>query len=261
MLVDTHTHLYLPEFSENSAQGPAEAVDRAVAAGVGHLIMPNVDLTTVGPLMELHSRRSDVTSVAMGLHPTEITQSWREDLARIREEFDKAADAFVAVGEIGIDLYWDRTFEREQMFALESQLGWAESMDLPVIIHCREGLPQTLEVLQGFRNLEGVMHSFGGTEADVDAVRRTVDFHFGINGIVTFRNSKLRDVLPAIGTDRLLLETDSPYLAPVPHRGKRNESAYMVHVAAHIADYLGVPAGEIESVTTENASRLFRLVL
>lgn len=261
MIVDTHTHIYLPEFSETDPEGPVRAADRALEAGVGHMVLPNVDLTTIAPMRELHSRRPEVTSMAMGLHPTEIGESWRDDLARIREELEANAADYRAIGEIGIDLYWDRTFEQQQMQALEQQMAWAVERDLPVIIHCREGLDQTLEVLQEFPQSRGVMHSFGGTAADVDAVRRVVDYFFGINGIVTFKNSRLRDTLPAITTDRLLLETDSPYLAPVPHRGRRNESAYIIHTAAHVADSLGITPDRLADITTANAAGLFNLPL
>lgn len=257
-MIDTHTHLYLPEFADNDAAGPVNAVDRAVSAGVSRMIMPNVGLDTVAPLLALHEARPEVTSIAMGLHPTEVADGWREDMARMRELLDSSPEP-VAIGEVGIDLYWDKSFEREQMIVLEEQLGWACGRNLPVIIHCREGLEQTLEVLQEFRDLHGVMHSFGGTPADVDAVRRVVDFHFGINGIVTFKNSKLRDTLPTIGIDRLLLETDSPYLAPVPMRGKRNESSYLVHVNGYIALAMGLDAAETDRITTRNAQLLFNL--
>ncbi len=208
-------------------------------------------------MIELHSLRPAETAVAMGLHPTEIGENWREDLDTILRHLDDGS-RFVAVGEIGIDLYWDKTFEQQQMQALELQLRRAVDLDLPVIIHCREGLPQTLEVVSGVPGLRGVMHSFGGTIADVEAVRKVADFYFGINGIVTFKNSGLRETLPAIGLARLLLETDSPYLAPVPHRGRRNESAYLVHTAAHIADSLGISMQALDRATTDNACTLFR---
>ncbi len=261
MLIDTHTHLYLPEFSpEDGGHGPSDAVDRAVAAGVGHLILPNVDLATVEPMRELHSRRSDVTSMAMGLHPTEIGPSWRDDLARVVDILG-AGDDYVAVGEIGVDLYWDKTWEEQQMMAFEQQVIRASELGLPVIIHCREALPQTLEVLEAFSGrIQGVMHSFGGTAHDVDNVRsKAGDFYFGINGIVTFKNSKLRNVLPEIGLDRMLLETDSPYLAPVPHRGKRNESSFLPHIAAHIAEHLEMDVQNVADATTLNAKSLFKI--
>ncbi len=261
MLVDTHTHLYLPEFiSADNPQGPLKAVERAVEAGVGHMILPNVDFTTVEPLHELHRRKPEVTSMAMGFHPTEVGPAWRSDLERMLTLIGDG-NGYVAIGEIGIDLYWDKTWAEQQMIVFEKQIDVAVQLGLPVIIHCREALPQTLEVLEGFSGkVRGVMHSFGGTQRDVIDVRRKAgDFYFGINGIVTFKNSKLRHSLPEITLDRLLLETDSPYLAPVPHRGKRNESSFLPHVAAYIADSMDIPVEQVARTTTSNAMGLFKI--
>ena len=255
MLIDTHTHLYLPEFDIDG--GGEAAVRRALDAGVEHMIFPNVDLTSIEPMKLLHAKFPESTSMAMGLHPTEVGESWRDDLAQVEEELRSHRHDYVAVGEIGIDLYWDKTFAEQQMQVLERQMQWAQEMNLPVIIHCREGLDQTLEVLQGFGSSRGVMHSFGGTPEDVERIRSVVDYHFGINGIVTFKNSKLRDTLPAITLDRLLFETDSPYLAPVPHRGKRNESAYIVATASVVAQALGVAPQDVAAATSANARGLF----
>lgn len=255
MLIDTHTHLYLSAYSD----GGRHAVERAIEAGVEHMILPNVDLATIEPMRNLHEQFPQATSMAMGLHPTEIKEDWREALAQTKEEFDTHRSDYISVGEIGIDLYWDKTFIEQQMIAFEAQVQWAVDANLPIIVHCREGLAQTLEVLQSFPQATGVMHSFGGTTADVEAVRRVVDFYFGINGVVTFKNSGLRDTLPAISPERLLLETDSPYLAPVPFRGKRNESAKITHIAAHIADTLGLSNQQIAETTTLNARTLFAI--
>lgn len=257
-MIDTHTHLYLPEFTGEDVNGGIAAVDRALANGVSHMIFPNVDLSTVEPMLKLHAARPEATSVAMGFHPTEVSEGWRDSLAEILERGGVWSD-FVAVGEIGVDLYWEKKFESQQMQAFEQQVGWADKYGLPVIIHCREALPQTLEVMSGFPGVRAVMHSFGGTVEDIEAIRRTGDYYFGINGIVTFKNSKLRDVLEIIGIDRILLETDSPYLAPVPYRGKRNESAYIPAVNACIANSLGMKEEETDRITTENAVELFRL--
>lgn len=257
MLIDTHTHLYLSDFDADGYG--QDAVRRALDAGVGHMIFPNVDLDTVEPMKRLHAAFPQSTSMAMGLHPTEVCESWREDLARVKAEFDSSDTRYVAVGEVGIDLYWDKTFEQQQMQVLEQQMQWAADASLPVIIHCREGLSQVLEVLQAFPEAQGVMHSFGGTPLDVERVRRIVDFYFGINGIVTFKNCSVRDSLPSIGLSRLLLETDAPYLAPVPHRGRRNESAYLVHTAGHIAHSMSLPPESVAAETTANATKLFGL--
>lgn len=255
MFIDTHTHLYLDEFSpDNDA-----VVNRAISAGVEKMIFPNVDLSTIGPMMNLARRHPGNISMAMGLHPTEIKETWEEDLAQVLSCFSKHPGKFIAVGEIGIDLYWDKSFRLEQMAALERQFELAHELGLPVIIHCRDGLQEILDVLDRGRVPAGVFHSFGGTVEDVIEIRKRGDFYFGINGIVTFKNSRLKDVLPQIGLDRILLETDAPYLAPVPHRGKRNESAYLLHTAAFVAQTLDVPIEYVAAVTSSNATALFGL--
>lgn len=263
-MVDTHTHLYMPEYSiegqaDGSYAGQCAAVDRAVEAGVSMMLMPNVDRASIGPLQALHRLRPESTAMAMGLHPTEVKENWRGELAHIIDLLRTSPDAYKAIGEAGIDLYWDKSFEREQMMVFEAQVSEAARTGLPLIIHCREGLPQTLEVLQGYRDVKAVFHSFGGTDADVDAIRKVGDYYFGINGIVTFKNSKLRDTLPHIGLERILTETDAPFLAPVPHRGSRNESALITLVLATVADALGKNPAEIDGATTHNANCLFQL--
>jgi TatD DNase family protein len=257
MLIDTHTHIYLSEDFPD-----AEAVyQRAIDAGVCHMVLPNVDLHTIDDMLKMHARHPDTTSVAIGLHPTEINDNYRADLDAVLNQLDSSGDAnVVAIGEIGIDLYWDKTYRAEQRDAFATQCRVAVERNLPVIIHCREGLDDTLDVLSAMEKApRGVFHSFGGTCEDVDRIRAVGDFYFGINGIVTFKNSKLRDVLHYIGIDRLLLETDSPYLAPVPYRGKRNESAYVAYVADTVAKALGVDLAEVADRTSANAANLFRI--
>lgn len=266
MFVDTHTHLYLPDFAADTpAPQPAgtEAVGRAIEAGVSALVFPNVDLATIAPMRLLHDRFPQATFMAMGLHPTEIGPDFAEPLETIRHELFSRHTDYCAVGEIGIDLYWDATHRNLQMQALDTQLRWAVELGIPVIIHCRNALDETLEVLSGYPDLAGVMHSFGGTAADVHRILSTVPrFLFGINGTVTFKNnSSLRTTIPAIPADRLILETDSPYLAPVPKRGRRNESAYIPYIAACIADISGTDIADIASQTSANAARLFRIPL
>ncbi|WP_290449217.1 TatD family hydrolase [uncultured Muribaculum sp.] len=254
MIVDTHTHLYLSEFEH-----PDDAVTRALEAGVEHMLFPNVDVGTIEPMKSLHARFPRVTSMAVGLHPTEVNENWREALDLVERELDSGT-RYVAVGEVGMDLYWDKTFRAEQREVFARQVDWAASRDLPVIIHCRDGLDDTLDVLASAKQLpKAVFHSFGGTAEDVERIREIGDFYFGINGIVTFKNSKLRDVLPVIGLDRTVLETDAPYLAPVPHRGKRNESAFIIHTAAHVASALQLSIEEVSDVTSNNAKTIFNL--
>ena len=255
-LFDTHTHLYLPEFDTDGG-GDAD-VERAMQAGVEAMLMPNVDLGTIAPLRALQDRWPGRVYVAMGLHPTEIGPAWRDDVAAA---LDALRPDDRAIGEVGMDLYWDRSYRDEQMQALELQAQRAVELDLPLVIHCREALDETLEVLCGVRGARGVMHSFGGTEADVDNVRRELgdDWYFGINGIVTFKNCRVADALPAITAERLLLETDSPYLSPVPHRGKRNESAYIAHTARRVAEALGMEPDTLAEVTYGNACRFLSI--
>ncbi len=262
-MIDTHSHIYGPEFSlqgqpDGSMQGQVETVDRAVAAGVGMMILPAVDRSSVTPMKTLASLRPANTALAVGLHPTEVKEGWREEVAYFT---DLLADGthYVAVGEVGIDLYWDKTFEAEQMEAFDIQLAAAESFGLPVIIHQREALAQTLEVLSGHKSVRAVFHSFGGSEADVERIRYLGDYYFGINGIVTFKNSGLASVLPHIGLDRILTETDAPYLAPVPYRGKRNESSYIPHIVDKIAASLSAERLDVEAATVANAKTFFKL--
>lgn len=256
MLIDTHTHLYLPEFDN-----PEAAVDRAVDAGVGMMILPNVDATTLAPLEILHINRPEVTRTAIGLHPTEVdARPVAEQLGFLTDRLN-GFPGLVAIGEVGIDLYWDKTFRLQQMEVLDAQLQIASERQLPVIIHCREGLSEVLDVVRNHKSAlpQLLFHSFGGSIEDVERIRALTDAYFGINGIVTFKNSKLREVLPAIGIDRIVLETDAPYLAPVPHRGKRNESSFIIHTAGFVANAMGLSSEEIAETTTRNASALFNL--
>lgn len=250
---DTHTHIYAKEFDNDRAQ----VVERALAAGVTHMMLPNIDVASIAPMKALAASRPEVFSMAMGLHPSEVYDNWREELHKIKEEFFSAPELYHAIGEVGIDLYWDKTFEREQMLAFEEQILWAEQTAKPLIIHCRSAQPQVLEVLQSHPSVRAVFHCFGGTSRDVELIRRQGDYFFGIGGVVTFQKSTLPEALPAIGLSRIVTETDSPYLAPVPHRGQRNESVYIPLIAAKIADVLSVPVDEVARVTVENAATMF----
>lgn len=254
-MIDSHSHLYLPEFDADRV----EVMDRARHAGVTHIILPNVDLTTIEPMRAMHAAYPAITSMAMGLHPTEVNDSSDDLLSVITDNLLTHRGDYIAVGEIGLDLYWDKTFRDKQMRVFEEQCRLAMKESLPVIIHCREAMEEMLEVLEGLKGLTGVMHSFPGTADDVDRVRVRGDFYFGVNGIATFKNSRMDSTIRAITPERLLLETDAPYLAPVPHRGKRNESAFIVATLAKSAEVLQMTAGELDRITTDNARRLFSL--
>ncbi len=258
-MIDTHTHLYLDDYNPDKCA----AVDRALAAGISMMILPGVDVSSVAQIRELHTLRPHATAPCAGLHPTEVDSGWRDKFEAIETELRESDDiTYVTVGEAGLDLYWDKTFLPQQLDALSAQIDLADSLGLPVIIHCREALPQMLDLMRAHagRLPQPLFHSFGGTEDDLAAIRRIMpQAMFGINGIVTFKNSRLREVLPSIGIDYLVLETDAPWLAPVPMRGRQNESAYMVHTARHIAEHLKMSTDDIDARTTANARRLFHL--
>ena len=255
MLTDTHTHLYDRAFDPDG--GGRAAVLRAVEAGVGSMIFPNVDKASVGPLMTLAAEFPGVVHMAMGLHPTELGDDWQGTVSDMLRLVDAHPGSFVAIGEIGVDLYWDKSRRDDQLEAFDCQVRAAVDRGLPVIIHCREALAEVVEVLGGIKGVRGVMHSFGGDAEDVRRVRQVADLYFGINGIVTFKNCHVSDALGEIGLDRLLLETDSPYLAPVPRRGRRNESAYLPYIAQFVADRMGLTADSLAAATTANARSLF----
>lgn len=254
-MIDTHTHPYLEEFS----LGGDDAIRRALEAGVSHMVLPNVDASSIEPMMTLHSRFPESTSVALGLHPTEVGDDWAEVVEEMRGMLSRGG--FVAVGEVGIDLYWDASRREQQQEAFRTQIRIADELSLPVIIHCREGLDDTLEAIKATKpQVSLVFHSFTGSPDDVKRIREVCDPMFGINGVVTFKNAaQLRDSLPVIGLDRILLETDAPYLAPVPHRGKRNEPAYLPAICGMVAQTLGVPFDFAEQTTDHNARITFGL--
>jgi TatD DNase family protein len=276
-LIDSHTHLYCDDFLTEeqpkhtkkgvvlpppmpTPNGGEDAVNAAIAAGVSHLIFPANALYEIEPMKQLAAKFPGKISMAMGLHPTELTDNPDAALDIVERELYGNRSAYCAVGEIGIDLYWEPENRDRQMKAFDRQCRWALDCQLPIIIHCREGLNEVLGVLQGLPKVPaGVFHSFGGTIDDVNKIRETGDFYFGINGILTFKSSELRNVLPTIGIDRILLETDSPYLAPVPYRGRRNQSAYLPEIAYAVASALSLPIETIAEKTVENTRRLFHL--
>ncbi|MDE6097455.1 MAG: TatD family hydrolase [Muribaculaceae bacterium] len=256
-MTDTHTHMFLPEFDSDG--GGEAAVRRAIESGVERMIFPCVDNESLKPMKKLSEMFPENVFMAIGLHPTEVRPDWRGIVDGMLAELDSSDGRYIAIGEVGMDLYWDKSMAEEQMAAFEYQAKAAAQRNLPMIVHCREALDETLEVLRGVPGVQAVFHSFGGSSDDVERIRCQIDPWFGINGIVTFKNSGLRETLPAIGLNRLLLETDAPYLAPVPRRGKRNESSYLVHTAMFIAEKLGISIEEIAETTNYNADKCFSL--
>ena len=235
MLIDTHTHIYADAFDEDRD----EAIARAMAAGVSQLILAAIDSKTTAIMHEVKRDYPDHVHLMMGLHPTHVGLNVEEELAHVREQLDTYS--FVAVGEIGMDLYWDKTYQSQQQYAFARQIDWALEADLPIVIHCRDAFAPIFEVLEGVRDnrLRGVFHCFTGTKADA---QRALDlnFYLGIGGVVTFKNGKIDQFLADLPIEKMLLETDSPYLAPTPHRGKRNESAYLPIVANRMAELFEV---------------------
>ncbi len=255
-LTDTHTHIYDPgAFPE----GPGEAVKRAQEAGVYRFILPNVNTQSAPHVLALHRQFPHCTHVAAGLHPCDGTDNWRQELDHILDTLSSAKP--VAIGEVGIDLYWEQDTLARQLELFAAQVQLARKLSLPLIIHCRNALDPVLEVLEKHgRDIPAVFHSFTGTPADVRRIRALGDYYFGINGVVTFKSAPaLRESLPEIGLDRILLETDSPYLAPVPHRGRRNESAYLPAIRDCIAAGLHLDPSEVGAITSDNATRFFSL--
>ncbi len=254
-MIDTHSHIYSEEFDTDIEL----VIERAISAGINHIHLPNIDLESIDRLNTLHNKYPNHTSISMGLHPTSVDADYRKTLDAIIAELN--SNRYIAIGEIGIDLYWDKTFIAEQKIVFSEQLKLAYKLDLPVIIHCREALAEILEVFSTMRSElpRGVFHSFTGTVEQVREIREYGDFYFGINGVVTFKKSTIPTILTEIGLDRLLLETDAPYLTPAPHRGKRNESSYLQYIAQKIADTLEQPLSIIEKITDQNARNLFNI--
>lgn len=253
-LIDTHSHLFTKHFSNDLA----EVVGRARAAGLVKVLLPNIDASTMAAVHATAATDPSLFGTMMGLHPCDVREDWQVEIEAIRTELFRGGH--VAVGEIGLDMYWDKTTIGRQTEAFVMQLRWAKEMGLPVAVHCRDAYSQVIESIGAEQDgsLQGVLHCFTG---NIDQAKSILDlgFYLGIGGVVTYRNGGLDAILPHIPLDRLLLETDSPYLAPVPHRGKRNESAYMIYVAQRVADILGTTTEEVARVTTANARRLFRL--
>lgn len=253
MIIDTHTHLYSEQFNEDCSA----MIKRAIAAGVERMYMPNIDLESIEGMHALEQEFPENCFAMMGLHPCSVDENWETVLETIKGH--AFARKYAAVGEIGIDLYWDKTHVDAQKEAFRQQIRWAKELQIPIVIHARDSFPEIYEVLdqENDSQLRGIFHCFTGNHADVEKIKEYGGFYFGIGGVVTYKKSELPEVLPHVPLDRLLLETDAPYLPPVPYRGKRNESAYVIHTAEKIAEFLGLPLREIEQVTTTNALRLF----
>lgn len=256
MIIDTHAHIYAEEFS-----GDLDAMlQRASATGVGAILLPNIDVASIAALEELASTQTQCVPM-MGLHPTYVNADWLQELATIEAQLFAAPQRYCAVGEIGLDLYWDSTFLAQQQEAFRIQVQWAKKLNLPIAIHVRKAFEELFAILdeEWTPELSGVFHCFTGSKEQVQRVLKYQNFYFGIGGVVTYKNAGLAEVVKDIPLDKLLLETDAPYLSPVPYRGKRNEPSYLIEVVSKLQETLGLSAAEIESHTSANAIRLFGL--
>lgn len=255
MFIDSHTHLYLEQFDQDRN----EVVERALKNGVSKLLLPNIDQSTVPAMLEMSKLYPSVVHPMIGLHPGSVEEDFREELEVIRNWMEE--ENFIAIGEIGIDLYWEKKFREQQEEVFGVQIEWAKERDLPIVIHARESFAEIFRVMDERmeKGQKGVFHSFTGGTEEVEKIKE-YDFYFGINGIVSFKNSDLPEIVKLIPPERLLLETDSPYLAPVPKRGKRNESSFLPYTAARLADILEIGIDEIARITTENTLKLFKKI-
>ena len=256
MFIDTHTHLYVDAFEEDRK----EVVQRAIDNGIELMLLPNIDVATIDDMHMLTKQFPNNCRSMMGLHPGNVKEDWEAQLNTMKDLLFKS-DQYIAVGEIGMDLYWDKTFIEEQKKAFAIQVVWAKELNLPIVIHARDAFQEIYEILDDLNdaNLRGVFHCFTGSNEDVHRILDFGGFMFGIGGVLTYKNAKIDEVVKTIPLEHIILETDSPYLSPVPFRGKRNESSYLLHVAEKLADVYDLKMNVIERTTTENAIKLFKL--
>lgn len=254
--VDTHTHLFVQEFDEDREA----AVQRAIDAGVDRLCLPGITADSLAPIAAMCEKYPGVCYAMAGLHPTEVGDDYKEQLTTIKEHLYTNKN-IIAVGEVGIDLYWDDSRRNEQIEVFETQIEWARELGLPLCIHSRNAFDDLYACLQRCRcnELTGVFHCFSGTKEQALQLMQMEGFVFGIGGVVTYKKSDLPDVLSVLPLERIVLETDSPYLAPVPRRGRRNESSYIPFIAQRIAEIYGTTVERVAEVTTATAERLFSI--
>lgn len=253
--IDTHAHIYAKEFNEDRV----EALRRSTESNIQKIVMPNVDHTSIDAMLEVESRNPELCYSTMGLHPCSVKKDFQRELYIVEDWLAKRK--FAAVGEIGTDLYWDKTFWEQQKEAFTIQVEWAKKYSLPIIIHCRETLNETIELVEHLQDgkLTGVFHCFTGNNEQAQKIVR-LNFFLGIGGVSTFKKAGLDSVLPDVSLDKIVLETDSPYLAPVPHRGKRNEPSYIPLIGQKIAEIKKVSLEEVQHQTTQNALQLFQKI-
>lgn len=250
-MIDTHSHIYGPEFDDDRV----EVLQRARLAGVDKVLLPNINEESIARMLQVAKEYPDMCYPMMGLHPEDVKEDW----AQVLDRMEMQLDGMIAVGEVGLDFYWDTTFRKEQIEAFERQICWAVERNLPLVIHMRKAEQELLEVMERHKSdgLRGVFHCFGGSKETASRMLKHEGFVLGIGGVVTFKNSRLAETLRHVPLDRIVLETDAPYLAPVPYRGKRNEPSYVAHVARFLSDIYNVSEEEVNDVTNLAVKRVF----
>ncbi len=251
-MIDTHTHLYDEKFNDDRN----DMIQRAIRSGVERMYLPNCDSGTIAGMLEVEQHFPDQCFAMMGLHPCSVNEHVEDELRIVRAWLDKRK--FCAVGEIGLDYYWDKTFAEAQQKAFHTQIEWALEFNIPIVIHTREATKDTIDIVKEYapKGIRGVFHCFSGSyESAMQIIG--MGFYLGIGGVLTYKNAGLQEVVQKIDLQHLVLETDAPYLTPVPHRGKRNESSYVNLVAQKLAELKNVPLAEVRKTTTENALKLF----
>ena len=259
-MIDTHAHLEGEEFAEDRA----EMMARAREAGVCKVLVPSIDLASAQRVLDLCAQYPGFAYPMIGLHPEEVKDDWREVLREMKSLYLQHQSQFIAIGEVGLDYYWSREFEKEQLAAFDEQVQWSIETGLPLMIHCRKGQNEMVHLLKQYeRELPGgVFHCFTGNEKEAADFLQFDRFVLGIGGVLTFKKSHLPEVLPAaVPLERIVLETDSPYMAPVPMRGKRNESAYVRFVLEKLAECYGMTAEQVEKITDQNVERVFPMMV
>ena len=251
-LIDTHTHLYLKDFDEDID----EVITRGVAAGIKKFYLPAIDSSKTSRVFSLQEKYPDNCFAMVGLHPCSVKADYKKELSMVYNSL--STTRYSGIGETGLDFYWDRTFEKEQYLALEKQLEWAIEFSSPIILHTRNATQETIDVIKPYaaKGVKGIFHCFGGTLSEAEQIIE-MGFYLGIGGVVTYKNSGLDKVLAEVNLKYVVLETDSPYLTPVPFRGKRNESSYLKYVANKVAEIKGVSVEDVGEITTRNAEKVF----
>jgi TatD DNase family protein len=253
-LIDTHTHLYVEAFDEDRDQ----VIEKAIAVGVERFYLPAIDSTYTARMLDLEKKYPDQIRLMMGLHPTHVKENYKEELLHVEQFLAKRN--FAAVGEIGIDLYWDQSLLKQQQEAFNIQILWAKEKELPIVIHCRDAFDEVFEVLEGHKgdDLIGIFHCFTGTKEQAEKAIG-LNLKLGIGGVLTFKNGKIDQFLDQISTDHIVLETDAPYLAPAPFRGKRNQSEYLVYILRKLSEIHHRTEEELAAITTQNALDVFKI--